>query len=208
MQFPPDDVLESWPEPNYENPSEVRGPAILVLTFIFVPLLVILVLLRVYTRLRLTKNFGPDDITIVAAVFPTLACATITVYGVLHCGWGRHVWDVTLYHQSMSLRLSMALEILFSIACTLTRVSMLLLVLRIMATGRGILRSLAIGSMVFLCMEVFIFCIVAIDTCRQASKSPIHCNVVFLMNLTLARCRTTGLSHPNPRNASTKPLTS
>jgi hypothetical protein len=167
MQLPTVDDILSWPPANLQNP-EVRGPAILVLTFIFVPLLVILVLLRVYTRLRLTKNFGADDVAIVAAVFPTLACATIAVIGDLHYGWNRHIWDVPFDKVVMSLKLGMAIELLFSVACSLTRLSILFLVLRIMATGRGVLRQLAIGSMTFICVEEFVFCVVAINTCRQA----------------------------------------
>lgn len=146
----------------------MRGPAILVLTFIFVPLLVILVGLRTYTRLRLTKNFGYDDIAIVAAVVPTLACASITVYAVKNIGWDRHIWDVPIDEVVTSLKLAMAIEILFSFACTLTRMSILLLVLRVVATGRGVLRRLAIYSMILICIESMIFCVVVINTCRQA----------------------------------------
>ena len=168
MQLPPPEVYLTWPEANYQHPSEVRGPAILVLTFIFVPLLVILVALRTYTRLRLTKNFGYDDIAIVAAVFPTLACASITVYAVKNIGWDRHIWDVPVDDLVISLKLALAVEILFSLACTLTRMSILLLVLRLMSTGKGVLRRIAICSMVFICVEDVIFSIVAINTCRQA----------------------------------------
>jgi hypothetical protein len=165
MQLPPIEVYLSWPVANYAHPPEVRGPAILVLTFIFVPLLVILVALRTYTRLRLTKNFGYDDIAIVAAVFPTLACASVTVYAVMHIGWDRHIWDVPADKLVLSLKLVMAIEIIFSSACTLTRISILLLVLRLMATGKGVLRQLAICSMVFICIEEVIFFIVVINTC-------------------------------------------
>ena len=166
MQLPPLEVYLSWPQPNYLHPSEVRGPAIIVLTFIFVPLLLILVGLRTYTRLRLTRNFGYDDIAIVAAVFPTLACASITVYAVKNIGWDRHIWDVPIDELVSSLKIAMAIEILFSFACTLTRMSILLLVLRIMANGRGVLRRLAICSMVLICVEELIFSIVVINTCR------------------------------------------
>jgi hypothetical protein len=167
MQLPPLEVYLTWPEANYLHPSEVRGPAILVLTFIFVPLLVILVGLRTYTRLRLTKSFGYDDIAIVAAVFPTLACASITVYAVKNTGWDRHIWDVPIDELVISLKLAIAIEVLFSSACTLTRMSILLLVLRLMATGRGVLRRLAVWSMVFIVVEQVIFSIVVINTCRQ-----------------------------------------
>ncbi len=165
MQLPPIEVYLSWPAANYLHPTEVRGPAILVLTFIFVPLLVILVALRAYTRLQLTKNFGYDDVAIVAAVFPTLVCASVTVYAVMHIGWDRHIWDVRIDQLVLSLKLAIAIEIIFSFACTLTRISILLLVLRLMATGKGVLRRLAICSMVFICVEEVVFSVVVINTC-------------------------------------------
>lgn len=165
MQLPPLEVYLSWPVANYAHPSEVRGPAILVLTFVFVPLLILLVAMRTYTRLRLTKNFGYDDVAIVAAVFPTMACASLTVYAVRHIGWDRHIWDVPIDQLALSLKLAVAIEIIFSFACTLTRLSILLLVLRLMATGRGILRQFAIGYMVLICVEEMIFAVVVINTC-------------------------------------------
>jgi hypothetical protein len=166
MQLPPLDVLITWPVGNYLHPSEVRGPAVLILTLIFVPTLLILVALRTYTRLRLTKNFGPDDIAIVASVIPTLACAVITTVAVTYHGWDRHVWDNPPDQLVLALKLAMAVEILYSFACSLTRLSILLLVLRIMAAERGALRRITIFMIALVGVEEFIFCIVALNTCR------------------------------------------
>lgn len=166
MQLPPTEVLLTWPVGNYTHPSEVRGPAVLILTLIFVPTLLVLVALRAYTRLRLTKNFGSDDVAIVAAVVPTLGCAIITVIAVLYHGWDRHVWDVPSDQLVLALQLAMGVEILYSFACSLTRLSILFLVCRIMAAGSNALRQFAIAMMVLVCMEEFVFCVVAINTCR------------------------------------------
>jgi hypothetical protein len=166
MQLPPVDVLVTWPQGNYTNPSEVRGPAILILTAIFVPLLVILIALRTYTRLRLSKNFGADDIAILVAVFPTMGCAVLTLTAVLNYGWSRHVWDIPPDQLELGLKYVIAVEVLFAVACSLTKLSMLLLILRVLAAGSVILRRLSITVMVIVVLESFIFSIVVINTCR------------------------------------------
>jgi hypothetical protein len=166
MQLPPLEVLITWPEGNYSHPSEVRGPAVLILTLIFVPTLLILVALRAYTRLCLTKNFGPDDVAIAASVVPTLGCAVITMLAVLYHGWDRHVWDNPPDQLVLALKLSMAVEILYSFACSLTRLSILLLVFRVMAAGGGTLRHITIFMITLVCVQQFIFLVVSINTCR------------------------------------------
>jgi hypothetical protein len=159
-------VILTWPQANYTNPSEVRGPAILILTLIFLPLVVIIVALRTYTRLRLSKSFGPDDIAIVAALFPTIACAVLILIAVQSYGWNRHVWDVPPEEFETGLKYVIAVEVLFGTACTLTKLSMLFLILRVLAAGSAFLRRLTIGVMVVVFVENFVFAIVVINTCR------------------------------------------
>ena len=170
MQLPPVEVFISWPQGNYAHPSEVRGPAVLIITLISVPILLILVSLRMYTRLRLTKNFGPDDVTILLAFIPTVGCAVLTLIAVKYHGWDRHVWDVRPDQLETSLKYAIAVEVLFSLACSLTRLSVLLLICRIMSAGSSILRRLAMAVMVLVVIEELVFCVVAINTCRCVSR--------------------------------------
>lgn len=188
MQLPPVEVILSWPQGNYINPSEVRGPVIFILTYLMVPLLTALVCLRTYTRLRLTKNFGPDDIAIVLATIPTLACAVLTILAVTYHGWNRHVWDVPTNELEIALKYALAVEILFSLACSLTRLSILLLIMRVMAAGRSILRQLAIILIALVVVEEFIFCTVALNTCRYsalASSTLYSTNATSVLYLTI-----------------------
>ena len=67
MQLPPLSVIESWPKPNYINPI-VRGPENIILDLVFFPLVCLVVGIRMYTRLRITYNFGADDWLILALV--------------------------------------------------------------------------------------------------------------------------------------------
>lgn len=172
MQLPPTEVFLSWPRANYEHPSEIRGPAILIITVIAVPILLALVALRVYTRLRLTKNFGPDDTAIVAALVPTLGCAVLSLVAVRYHGWDRHVWDVPVPEIYMALKYAMAVEVLFSFACLLTRLSILLFIRRMMAEGSKFWKRLTMALVVLVCVEEGIFCVVTINTCSYVFPFP------------------------------------
>jgi len=66
MRYPPLSVIESWPTPDYENPAR-RGPENIILNLIFFPLVCMIIAIRLYTRLRITKSFGVDDWLIVAS---------------------------------------------------------------------------------------------------------------------------------------------
>ena len=60
MQLPSLQIIESWPKANYENPT-TGGLYNLVIPIVLFPIVYIMVILRFYTRIRITKNFGLDD---------------------------------------------------------------------------------------------------------------------------------------------------
>ncbi|EFE38714.1 hypothetical protein TRV_06640 [Trichophyton verrucosum HKI 0517] len=94
MQLPPVSVIASWPKPNYDNPPEVHGPAIIIMTAIFMPLMLAIIGIRIFTRIRILRSFGWDDIFIIAAALPTLGCGIITTTAAITLGWNRHIYDV------------------------------------------------------------------------------------------------------------------
>ena len=65
-QFPPVEVILSWPTPDYDNP-ETHGPAGYAIVLALTSLAVLILAIRLYTRKKITKGFGLDDILIVAA---------------------------------------------------------------------------------------------------------------------------------------------
>lgn len=67
MRLPPVSVLEEWPSPNYVDPV-LRGPANITIIAIFFPLALLVVGIRIYTRIRLSKSFGIDDWFILATL--------------------------------------------------------------------------------------------------------------------------------------------
>jgi hypothetical protein len=60
------EVIESWPVPNYTDPIK-RGPSVIVVNIVFYILVLVVVSLRTYTRLRISRVFGLDDVFILIA---------------------------------------------------------------------------------------------------------------------------------------------
>jgi uncharacterized membrane protein len=61
------DEISTWPTPNYVNP-ETRGPGFIIMNLVLYPIVVAIVAIRIYTRLRISRSFGPDDVCIVLAM--------------------------------------------------------------------------------------------------------------------------------------------
>lgn len=70
MQTPPLSVIASWPPPNYVNP-ETRGPAVIIVLAIFLAIVTLLIAIRIYTRIFVSRGFGLDDVLIILAYVRT-----------------------------------------------------------------------------------------------------------------------------------------
>ena len=60
-------VLLSWPTPNYVDPIR-RGPSLVIVNSVLLPLAIVIVGLRLYTRLFIIRSAGLDDLFIALAV--------------------------------------------------------------------------------------------------------------------------------------------
>jgi hypothetical protein len=67
MQLPPATVVASWPLPNYVDPV-TRGNSLTVLNTVFIGIALVIVALRIYTRVFVVRFFGIDDAFIIIAV--------------------------------------------------------------------------------------------------------------------------------------------
>ncbi|ETS84562.1 hypothetical protein PFICI_02587 [Pestalotiopsis fici W106-1] len=134
MRFPPPEVIASWPKPNYKDP-ENRGPALLIVELVALPLAIICVALRLYVRIHLIKRSGWDDWLMVAAVF---FCCGVTVSVILATqlyGWNIHVWDLTFREMIQGRKVSIAGQTIFVFASGLAKLSILTSYLRIAVPG-------------------------------------------------------------------------
>ncbi|EFR00141.1 integral membrane protein [Nannizzia gypsea CBS 118893] len=170
MQLPPVSVIASWPTPNYDNPTEVHGSAIIIMTAIFMPLMLAVIGIRIFTRIRILRSFGWDDIFIIAAALPTLGCGIITTTAAITLGWNRHIYDVPIWQLILGLRLTMLLECLFATGCTLTKLSLLFFTRKIMkGSGSPALQWTVVINIWIVAIELVIFILVVVFTCRPVS---------------------------------------
>jgi hypothetical protein len=159
MQLPPLEVIAAWPKPNYEDPP-TRGPVNIILNSVLFPIAFGIVGIRVYTRLCLSKCFGIDDWFMLLALLPTAAFSTTALVIELHLGFNKHIWDIHLTDLAMlslGLKLVMAVQIMFGLASTLIKLSMLALTYRIFTSASSRLRPWIIAAFVLVALGGLIF---------------------------------------------------
>lgn len=79
MQLPPLSVLQSLPAPNYVNP-ETHPPAASIVNLVLYPLCVVVMVLRAYSRIKVSHSFGADDaLAISAMVWPQCRFSSIVL---------------------------------------------------------------------------------------------------------------------------------
>ncbi|KAF3004185.1 hypothetical protein E8E13_006247 [Curvularia kusanoi] len=137
MKLPPIDVILTWPTPNYVNP-ETRGNALVVVNSILIALVVMIVGLRMYTRLSIKRWFGLDDIFILIALLFTIGLTVVVLLANQKYGWDRHLWDIPLTKLVPTLKIAMAAKVIFTTAATFTRLSLHCFYYRLVAdTGKS-----------------------------------------------------------------------
>ncbi|KAF3770175.1 hypothetical protein M406DRAFT_232296, partial [Cryphonectria parasitica EP155] len=156
MQIPSASVISHWPAANYTNPV-TRGPAAIIVVSVLLFLVTTLLAIRIYTRLRISKGFGLDDVLILVAYVPTAAFASISFVAQVDFGWGRHVWDIPLNFVTPGLQLSLASQLLFDLSTTLTKLSMLSLIYRVVSIDNSRYRYIVIAVAAFVSLDGLIF---------------------------------------------------
>ncbi|KAI1419341.1 hypothetical protein F5Y12DRAFT_720815 [Xylaria sp. FL1777] len=171
MRIPPIEVIASWPEPNYINP-ESRAPAGRIIGSIFLVLVTIVLAIRVYSRKQLTKGCGLDDIFICLAYLPATA---FTISGIItqeDYQWSRHIWDVEPKFLSLNIIITLVHLVLFDLATSLTKLSMLAMTRRLTAAANNKLENVVVLALaVLITSNCFIFVMVEIFQCRPISST-------------------------------------
>ncbi|KAK4200476.1 hypothetical protein QBC40DRAFT_339826 [Triangularia verruculosa] len=164
------EVIASWPPPNHVNP-ETRGPAAVIVGLLFLGLAGVVLTIRLYARLRLSRGFGQDDVLICFAYAPATAFVVLQAIGHFKLDADRHTWDVRLELVMLSLQVGLVEQILFALATGLTKLSVLALVYRVVdcSTGRTKHVVLVLSGIVSLDTTVFVF--VTIFQCSPISDS-------------------------------------
>ncbi|KAA8571975.1 hypothetical protein EYC84_001916 [Monilinia fructicola] len=148
MQQPPAWVIASWPKPNYVDP-ETHGWENVILN---------VVLLR--------ASFGADDVMILLAMVPTTAFFILSLLADLKFMWIRHQYDIPQSQVEFGLKMVLLIEVMFAAACTFTKLSMLMLVRRMLTSASMFWRRVTLAAICIVGLQGGLFCIVLVFQCR------------------------------------------
>ncbi|KAJ8071814.1 hypothetical protein OCU04_002128 [Sclerotinia nivalis] len=165
MQQPPAWVVASWPTPNYVDP-ETHGYGNVILNIVLYIILCCFMALRIWTRTRLRASFGADDIMILFAMIPTTGFFVLSLLADIKFMWTRHQYDIPNSHVEFGLKMVLLIEIMFASACTLTKLSMLMLVRRMLTSASMFWRRVTMGAICVVGLQGGLFCIVLVFQCR------------------------------------------
>ncbi|KAH7368699.1 hypothetical protein B0T11DRAFT_277500 [Plectosphaerella cucumerina] len=162
-RLPPPEVKASWPAPNYIDPEE-RGPALMIVELVVLPLALICLGLRLYVRLAIVRKTWWDDwLMVMAAVFGTSVTVCVILATQLY-GWNLHVWDLQTEQMVQGRQISIAAQTLFLIASGLVKLSILASYLRIAPIGSWF-RRLTWATLGLVVSLVIVFLIVLWTQC-------------------------------------------
>ncbi|RDW86042.1 uncharacterized protein DSM5745_02684 [Aspergillus mulundensis] len=122
-------------EPNYIDPPS-RQTTVVIVEAIFMPLMLLAVIIRVYVRTRIINLWGWEDTTCILA-----ACGALAHMGVimkmLAIGMGRHLWDIPrrIFADPAHTRL-ISVNITYPWTVCFTKLSILLLYKRLFTVSR------------------------------------------------------------------------
>ncbi|KAH7311255.1 hypothetical protein B0I35DRAFT_437781 [Stachybotrys elegans] len=165
MSLPPNVPLDRIPSgqpppgviPNFVNPPSYAHE-IRVLEGVFMSLMLIAVLVRVYVRFRLVKAWGWDDYFCIAAAFGSLA-HMIMYTQTLGIGFGRHIWDIPVSMLVGNSYLFSVNGIIYPLTILFAKLSILLLFVRIFSVNQGMRITIYVGMAVLTLFYVAMACV-------------------------------------------------
>ncbi|KAK4225276.1 hypothetical protein QBC38DRAFT_268660 [Podospora fimiseda] len=168
MRLPPAEIRAQWPTPNYINP-ETRGPALLIVEIITLPLALIVLILRFYVRVHMMGKIETDDwLMLLAAIFGTGVTVVVILASSLY-GWNIHIWDLKFEQMIKGRQVSLAAQALFVFATSFAKCSILVSYLRLAPQGSWF-RKLTWGTIVWIVLFNSAFTVVLFTQCRPTSS--------------------------------------
>ncbi|KAJ5223570.1 hypothetical protein N7468_008112 [Penicillium chermesinum] len=158
------------PIPNYIDPV-TRGHGVMIVNAIFMSLAVIVVALRLYTRLYITATPGLDDILIVLGLVFGISMAVVTSIMTEDWGHNRHLWDVPLAWFSGSKKLSIAFQITFAWSAGFAKTSLLWFCRRLLGQSKGmfqIYKYAFLGAIAIVATSTIAFTFATVFQCSPA----------------------------------------
>lgn len=139
MQLPTTSTLMTWPAINHVNP-ETRGPGFSIINCALLPITLFALGLRIYARIRINRCWRIDDTMIISSLIPTMALSILGLVWDAQTGW-KHIWDYFATDLISGLRLSLVSQILHMTAVILIKVSILMLIRRLLLESQVLVRK-------------------------------------------------------------------
>ncbi|RDL41339.1 Uncharacterized protein BP5553_01318 [Venustampulla echinocandica] len=145
------------------DPLPSGGIAIIVVNTVFLVLAFVAVIARFYARYLQRKQIATDDYLIVAGLFFTVATVGIGYSLVLDGGAGRHMEDATPEQIAMALKLFVPAPLLWAIATTFVKLSILFFYISIFTMPRlrsavYVVIAVSVALVVVVILESFLLC--------------------------------------------------
>ncbi|KAI1467070.1 uncharacterized protein F4812DRAFT_431055 [Daldinia caldariorum] len=169
MRLPPIALLTSR-STEHRTEAETKVSPEMVIGTILATLVTVILTIRLYTRRRLTRGFGLDDIFIALAYLPITA---FTIIGIIFREKFQHNHQSGHGNPDLApggIQLVFANQILFELAASLTKLSILTLLYRLTTASRDRRITIAVLiSMGFISVNCAIFIIVSCLQCIPLS---------------------------------------
>ncbi|KAM0717728.1 hypothetical protein Q7P37_007580 [Cladosporium fusiforme] len=123
-------IYAAWPNPNYEDPV-TRGDALLIINIIFIILVTLSIVVRLYSRVMVKCQSGMDDVMIVLAYIFTVGLTAAVLLANRRFGWDRHIWDLSPDMIQETAIVAFVAKLLFALASGFTRLSLIFLYYRL-----------------------------------------------------------------------------
>ncbi|KAI0115234.1 hypothetical protein F4814DRAFT_460021 [Daldinia grandis] len=177
MRLPPITVLTSRSAQHH-----AKGHLGMTVGIILASVATITLTIRLYTRKWLTRGFGLDDVFIIFAYFPSTTCTLIGIITEKKLQWHHQNGNGESNPYTNGLQIMFTNQILFDVATSLTKLSILILLYRITTASRD--RNLTIAVLILIgiiIVNCFVFILVSFVQCIPLSAywdhsiRPQHC---------------------------------
>src|SRR5271156_1193620 len=98
---------------------------------------------------------------------PTGVFFIISVLADTHFLWIRHVYDIPVTYVTTGLKMVLSAMVMFAVACTLTKLSMLMLVRRMLVNSSLFWRRITLLAIAIVTIQGSVFCLTVIFQCRS-----------------------------------------
>ncbi|KAF2466473.1 uncharacterized protein BDR25DRAFT_269074, partial [Lindgomyces ingoldianus] len=163
--FPPSSVINKWPAPNYINP-ETRDWTGSIMLIVVLAITCAVYLARIWARMNVAKNPGLDDLLMSIAMIPLIGLTVAVILGNSVYGFQLHAWDQTPRTLITSRQITLAIEVLYLVATSLIKISILCFYRRI--TNGTISKAFVYWvwvSIVFVVCYCIIFVFIIVFSC-------------------------------------------